>query len=70
MNRREFFKLCAGGKSKEGTPQLPEAVEEGFFETLYECEDCAKAMKARLPPAGQAGTQGEQYPEQCPIHGQ
>ena len=52
------------GRKRELKADLrpPEVMEEGFFETLYDCDGCAKAAKARL-------TQVELCPIECQIHG-
>ena len=64
LTRRDLFKLFTARKKRlKGVPGPPEVIEEGFFETLYECDGCAKAAIARL-------TQKDQCPTQCPIHGQ
>ncbi len=59
LSRRDLFKLFEGRRPREESLRLTEAIEGGFFQTLYECDGCAKAMEARLA----------QKKEQCPIHG-
>ncbi|MDE2059908.1 MAG: hypothetical protein KGL31_07435 [candidate division NC10 bacterium] len=64
LTRRDLFKLFAAGKKGlKGVPRSPDVIEEGFFQTLYECDGCAKVAIARL-------AQDERSPTQCPIHGQ
>lgn len=57
LSRRDLFKLFEGSRPRQETLRPPEMIEEGFFQTLYECDGCAKAM-AR-----------PNQKEQCPIHG-
>jgi hypothetical protein len=64
LTRRDLFKLFTGKKKGlEGVPRPPEVIEESFFQTLYECDGCAKAAIATF-------AQEERSPTQCPIHGQ
>jgi hypothetical protein len=64
LTRRDLFKLFTAKKKElKGVPRPPEVIDEGFFQTLYECDGCAKAAIAGL-------TQAAQDPTSCPIHGQ
>jgi hypothetical protein len=64
LSRRDLFKklLPRGKEELKGGVRSPREIEEGFFQTLYDCDGCVKAAIARL-------TQEELYPIQCPIHG-
>lgn len=62
LTRRDLFRFFTGGKRGQKGVLKPPNMEEGFFQTLYDCEGCAKAAEAR---AGQK----EQCSTQCPIHG-
>lgn len=63
LTRRDLLKLfTARKKGLKGVPRPPAVIEEGFFQTLYECDGCAKAAIA-------THTQEAQDPTQCPIHG-
>lgn len=58
LSRRDLFELVKGSRPGEESLRLAEVIEGGFFETLYECDGCAKAIEARLA----------QKKEPCPIH--